>query len=157
MRGITTIEITDETAGLNIADSRGAADFAALAALAALAAVLTLLGRNVRIVITHDDTPSSATTPTAQPHTTTANGQDAEPLDVLADVASILGDAKRMPSREVMQRLAENDESYRGISPRWFRREMARHGAQHYLSNGIVHVSGDRVRAALAARTGDSR
>ena len=152
MPGITTIEITDETAALNIADSRGTADFAALAA------VLTLLGRNVRIVITHDDTPQAATTPTAQPHTTTAaDGQDNEPLDVLADVASILGDAKRMPAREVMQRLAENDESYRGISPQWFRREMARHGAEHYLSNGIVHVSGDRVRAALAARTGESR
>lgn len=80
------------------------------------------------------------------------DGQDAEPLDVLADVAALLGDAPRMRVQEVLQRLAEQDERYREWTNADFKAAMDEAGAENYPYNGVTHVHGGRVREAVARR-----
>lgn len=82
-----------------------------------------------------------------------ADDQDDRPeLDVLADVAALLGDAPRMRVQEVLQRLAEQDERYREWTNADFKAAMDEVGAENYPYNGVTHVHGGRVREALARR-----
>lgn len=90
-----------------------------------------------------------------RPVTTRAGAEDQDDLpelDVLADVAALLGDARRMKVQEVLQRLAEQDERYRDWTNADFKAAMEAEGAENYPYNGITHVHGGRVREALARR-----
>jgi S-DNA-T family DNA segregation ATPase FtsK/SpoIIIE len=79
-------------------------------------------------------------------------GKDRPELDVLADVAALVGNAPRMKVQEVMQRLAEQDERYREWTNADFKAAMEKAGAENYPYNGVTHVHGGRVREALARR-----
>lgn len=92
-----------------------------------------------------------------KPVTTRSGEQDDQPdLDVLADVAALLGDAPRMKVQEVLQRLAEQDERYREWTNADFKAAMEAEGAENYPYNGVTHVHGGRVREALARRVSAS-
>jgi S-DNA-T family DNA segregation ATPase FtsK/SpoIIIE len=82
------------------------------------------------------------------------DGQTGElpPLDVLADIAAILGDAVRLPKQEAMLRLAERDDRYRDWTDARLKAALEDAGAPQYTYNGVTHVHGDRVRDALARR-----
>jgi S-DNA-T family DNA segregation ATPase FtsK/SpoIIIE len=82
-----------------------------------------------------------------------ADGQDDEPeLDVLADVAAVVGDETRLLKQEVMLRLAERDDRYREFTDARLKAELEAAGAAQYTYNGVTHIHGDRVRDALARR-----
>ena len=74
------------------------------------------------------------------------------PLDVLADVAALIGDAPRMRTQEAMQRLAERDERYREWTDADFKAAMETAGAPTGPYEGRMHVHGGRVREAMARR-----
>ncbi|WP_228562104.1 hypothetical protein [Catenulispora rubra] len=78
--------------------------------------------------------------------------EELPPLDVLADIAAILGAAPRMLTQEAMQRLAERDERYRDWTNADFKAALDEAGAPTYTYNGRMHVHGDRVREALTRR-----
>lgn len=73
-------------------------------------------------------------------------------LDVLADVADLLGGLPRMRVQEVMQRLAEQDSRYRDWTNADFKAAMEKAGAPTYPYNGVKHVNGDSIREAMARR-----
>ena len=78
--------------------------------------------------------------------------EELPPLDVLADVAALIGDAPRMLVREVMQRLAERDGRYREWTNSDFKTAMEDAGAATGLYEGRMHVHGGRVREAVLRR-----
>jgi S-DNA-T family DNA segregation ATPase FtsK/SpoIIIE len=84
---------------------------------------------------------------------TTTTADDGEPADHLADIAAVLGDAERMRTDEVRQRLtAANPREYRSWAAHHLAAILDRAGAPAYKSGGVMVVSRERVREALANR-----
>jgi S-DNA-T family DNA segregation ATPase FtsK/SpoIIIE len=77
----------------------------------------------------------------------------AEPVDPCEDIAAVLGDTPRMPTQEVLQRLAErNPRHYREWTFTDLKRALKKIGAEPYKSDGRMVVSRDRVARGLAER-----
>ncbi|QCD58137.1 ATP-binding protein [Streptomyces hawaiiensis] len=79
-----------------------------------------------------------------------------EERDSLADIASVVGDAPRLRTQDVLKRLAMLSEDAYG---KWsfidLKRVLDGTGAEPYKSDGVMVVSRDRVARALANRDGD--
>jgi S-DNA-T family DNA segregation ATPase FtsK/SpoIIIE len=76
-----------------------------------------------------------------------------ERVDHLADIAAVIGDAPRMGTDEVRQRLSErNPGAYRSWTASDLKRVLEPFAAEPYKSNGVMVVSRDRVLEALAER-----
>ncbi|MCZ7417681.1 FtsK/SpoIIIE domain-containing protein [Streptomyces sp. WMMC897] len=88
---------------------------------------------------------------------TTRNTTEAyERTDPLADIGAVLGDASRMRTQEVLQRLAEtNPGEYREWTFTDLARVLETVGAAPYKSNGQMVVSRAKVHRALDNRTTD--
>ncbi|MEU3549328.1 ATP-binding protein [Streptomyces longwoodensis] len=77
-------------------------------------------------------------------------GEDRDPL---ADIASVLGDASRVLTADVLKRLsALNEDAYGTWTPGDLRRVLEAAGAEPYKSDGRMVVGRDRVMRALANR-----
>ncbi|MFJ4409227.1 ATP-binding protein [Streptomyces sp. NPDC088910] len=88
---------------------------------------------------------------------TAADSGDDKPVDHLADIGAVLGDAKRMRTDEVRQRLAErNPREYRTWTPAALTRVLDDVDAAPYKSGGVMVVSSNHVRAALDRRATDA-
>ncbi|MFI6375528.1 FtsK/SpoIIIE domain-containing protein, partial [Streptomyces sp. NPDC050546] len=76
-----------------------------------------------------------------------------EERDRLADIASVLGDASRLRTQDVLKRLANLDADAYG---KWsfidLKRVLDGTGAEPYKSDGIMTISRDRLARALANR-----
>ncbi|MDJ0346742.1 ATP-binding protein [Streptomyces sp. PH10-H1] len=89
--------------------------------------------------------------------TTQAAAEPAEEADPLVDIAAVLGDAQRMRTDEVRQRLAErNPAEYREWTASDLTRVLDAVDAAPYKSSGIMHVSRARVQEALNERAEDT-
>ncbi|MEV4864264.1 FtsK/SpoIIIE domain-containing protein [Streptomyces ossamyceticus] len=76
-----------------------------------------------------------------------------EPVDPLADVAAVLGDAPRMLTQEVLHRLAERrPDAYREWGPVDLKKALEPYGAEPYKSGGKSTVARDRVHDAILER-----
>jgi S-DNA-T family DNA segregation ATPase FtsK/SpoIIIE len=85
--------------------------------------------------------------------TRAATEKDAVEVDPLADVAAVLGDATRMLTREVLQRLAENNPGfYRAWAPQDLKQLLESAGAAPHKSDGQMVVTRSKVLDALARR-----
>ncbi|MGY6020569.1 ATP-binding protein [Streptomyces spinosirectus] len=81
-------------------------------------------------------------------------GEDRDPL---ADIASLIGTAERVRTKDVLARLGNlNPGAYSGWSFLDLKRELEGTGAEPYKSDGVMVVSRDRVARALANRDGES-
>jgi S-DNA-T family DNA segregation ATPase FtsK/SpoIIIE len=79
--------------------------------------------------------------------------EPAEPVDHLADVATVLGSEQRVRSNEVLHRLnAHNPAAYGDWSFADLKAALDPHGAAPYYSNGKSTIARDRVLEALAER-----
>ncbi|MEV0962521.1 ATP-binding protein [Streptomyces sp. NPDC049910] len=79
-----------------------------------------------------------------------------EERDPLADIAAALGDASRVPTTDVLKRLAAlNEDAYGAWTNGDLKRVLDAHGAEPYKSDGRMVVARDRVLRALANRDGD--
>ncbi|MEU3274516.1 FtsK/SpoIIIE domain-containing protein [Saccharomonospora sp. NPDC006951] len=82
-----------------------------------------------------------------------------EPADTdpLVDIAAVLGQAERMKTREVLQRLSERDRAtYGDWTYQRLREYLAEHDAAPYKSHGAMQVSAARVTEAITARDNNS-
>jgi S-DNA-T family DNA segregation ATPase FtsK/SpoIIIE len=80
-------------------------------------------------------------------------GEDRDPL---ADIASVVGTAERVRTKDVLSRLGTlNADAYGGWSFIDLKRVLDGTGAEPYKSDGVMVVSRDRLTAALANRDGD--
>jgi S-DNA-T family DNA segregation ATPase FtsK/SpoIIIE len=81
----------------------------------------------------------------------------AEPIvDPIADIATLLGDAPRMRTQEVLEGLrALRPGHYRDWDFRKLTAALRAVGAEPYTSSGIANVDAGKVRAALADRAED--
>jgi hypothetical protein len=80
-----------------------------------------------------------------------AGGGDRSQLDPYADIAAVVGDAPRMLTQEVLQRLAQrNPGVYRQWTHADLKRVLEAYGAEPYKSDGRMVVSRDRVQDARA-------
>lgn len=87
---------------------------------------------------------------------TTTGTSEAEPVDHLADIAAVLGDAKRMRTDEVRQRLTErNPREYRTWTAQDLTATLTDAGAAPYKSGGVMVVSASLVREAIDHRDGE--
>ncbi|MEU0601392.1 ATP-binding protein [Streptomyces sp. NPDC006393] len=81
---------------------------------------------------------------------------EGEERDPLADIASVIGTAARVRTKDVLARLATLSEDAYG---KWsfidLKRVLDAAGAEPYKSDGVMVVARDRVAAALANRDGD--
>ncbi|MEY9940727.1 S-DNA-T family DNA segregation ATPase FtsK/SpoIIIE [Streptacidiphilus sp. MAP5-52] len=78
---------------------------------------------------------------------------DAPVVDPLDDVATVIGDAQRMLTREVLQRLTDlNPAFYRAWSPQDLKQLLESVGAAPHRSDGQMVVTRAKVLAALARR-----
>ncbi|KOV93884.1 cell division protein FtsK [Streptomyces sp. NRRL B-3648] len=85
----------------------------------------------------------------------TIKRDDAE-RDPLADIASVVGDASRVRTQEVITRLAGlNTEAYGKWSFLDLKRVLEGTGAEPYKSDGVMVISRDRLTRALANRDTD--
>ncbi|MDQ0812051.1 S-DNA-T family DNA segregation ATPase FtsK/SpoIIIE [Streptomyces sp. B3I7] len=76
-----------------------------------------------------------------------------EQRDPLADIATVIGDATRVRTKDVLARLATtNADAYGGWSFIDLKRVLDDAGAEPYKSDGVMVVSRDRVARALAGR-----
>ncbi|MDN3296454.1 ATP-binding protein [Streptomyces ficellus] len=76
-----------------------------------------------------------------------------EPVDSLADIASVIGDAPRLLTQDVLRRLAAlNADAYGGWSFVDLKRVLDGTGAEPYKSDGRMVVGRDRIARALANR-----
>jgi S-DNA-T family DNA segregation ATPase FtsK/SpoIIIE len=74
-------------------------------------------------------------------------------LDPLADVAFVLGNAPRMRTQEVLQRLTEkNPGEYREWTPGDLKQLLDDVGHGEYKTGGLMHVSRERIEKALKER-----
>lgn len=81
-----------------------------------------------------------------------------EPVDHLADIIRMVGDAKRMRTDEVRQRLAvTNPGEYRGWTASDLAQALEAVGAAPYKSGGVMVVSRARLLEALEVRDTDTR
>ncbi|MFE7791301.1 ATP-binding protein [Streptomyces sp. NPDC057460] len=91
-----------------------------------------------------------------QRRTAVATRNAAEPadeVDHLADIATVLGDAPRMRTQEVIQLLAQrNPVEYRAWTFQDLKAVLQPRGAEPYKSDGVMTVSRDRVLEALNER-----
>ena len=79
-----------------------------------------------------------------------------EERDPLADIASVVGDASRVRTQDVLKRLAMlNEDAYGKWSFLDLKRVLDGTGAEPYKSDGVMVVSRDRLTAALANRDDD--
>ncbi|MET9899480.1 FtsK/SpoIIIE domain-containing protein [Streptomyces sp. NPDC006446] len=79
-----------------------------------------------------------------------------EERDPLADIASVIGDASRVRTKDVLTRLATlNEGAYGGWSFLDLKRVLDDVGAEPHKSDGVMVVSRDRVTRALANRDSD--
>ncbi|MEU7278877.1 FtsK/SpoIIIE domain-containing protein [Streptomyces sp. NPDC045431] len=79
-----------------------------------------------------------------------------EDHDPLADIASVIGDAPRVRTKDVLARLAAlNTAAYGDWSFIDLKRVLDHAGAEPYKSDGVMVVSRDRVARALANRDTD--
>ncbi|MFF5358733.1 ATP-binding protein [Streptomyces scabiei] len=79
-----------------------------------------------------------------------------EERDPLADIATVLGDAPRVLTADVLKRLtALNADAYGTWTPGDLKRVLDAHGAEPYKSDGRMVVGRDRVHRALANRDDD--
>ncbi|MFF0795049.1 ATP-binding protein [Streptomyces spiralis] len=79
-----------------------------------------------------------------------------EERDPLADIASVLGDAPRVRTKDVLKRLSTlNEDAYGGWSFIDLKRVLDDAGAEPYKSDGVMVVARDRVARALANRDGE--
>lgn len=82
--------------------------------------------------------------------------EQGEERDPLADIASVVGDATRVRTKDVLKRLATlNEKAYGGWSFLDLKRVLDDAGAEPYKSDGVMVVSRDRVTRALANRATD--
>ncbi|WP_330349363.1 ATP-binding protein [Streptomyces sp. NBC_00582] len=80
-------------------------------------------------------------------------GQERDPL---ADIAAALGDASRVPTTDVLKRLAAlNEDAYGTWTNGDLKRVLDAHGAEPYKSDGRMVVARERVLRALANRDSD--
>ncbi|MGW3571642.1 ATP-binding protein [Streptomyces sp. NPDC000941] len=85
--------------------------------------------------------------------TRTTVGGEPEEVDNMADIAAVLGDAKRMRTDEVRQHLAErNPRAYRAWTAQDLTRVLDAAGAAPYKSGGVMVVGSDLVRTAIDRR-----
>ncbi|MEY9870694.1 S-DNA-T family DNA segregation ATPase FtsK/SpoIIIE [Streptacidiphilus sp. MAP12-33] len=85
--------------------------------------------------------------------TRAAAEKDTEQVDPLADVAAVIGDATRMLTREVLQRLAEKNRGfYRAWTPQDLKQLLESAGAAAHKSDGQMVVTRSKVLDALARR-----
>ncbi|NYF40464.1 P-loop NTPase family protein [Streptosporangium sandarakinum] len=90
--------------------------------------------------------------------TTRASVVPEEQIDPYADIADVLGDAPRMPTQEVLQRLTErNPGTYREWTFADLKRVLEGSGAEPYKSDGRMVISRDRILTALAQREQNHR
>ncbi|MDW4907443.1 FtsK/SpoIIIE domain-containing protein [Streptomyces sp. ADMS] len=76
-----------------------------------------------------------------------------EQRDPLADIASVLGNAPRVLTRDVLQRLTALDaDAYSTWTNGDLKRVLEAHGAEPYKSDGLMNVNAERVARALANR-----
>ncbi|MFI2431756.1 FtsK/SpoIIIE domain-containing protein [Streptomyces sp. NPDC018693] len=76
-----------------------------------------------------------------------------EEHDPLADIAAVIGDAPRVRTKDVLNRLAtRNPDAYGGWSFIDLKRVLDDAGAEPYKSDGVMVVARDRVGRALANR-----
>ncbi|MGW0146800.1 ATP-binding protein [Streptomyces sp. NPDC003333] len=76
-----------------------------------------------------------------------------EERDPLADIAAALGDAARVPTTDVLKRLAAlNEDAYGTWTNGDLKRVLDAHGAEPYKSDGRMVVARERVLRALANR-----
>ncbi|MEU2440133.1 ATP-binding protein, partial [Streptomyces rubradiris] len=87
-----------------------------------------------------------------------AIAHDAAERDPLTDIATVLGDAPRVLTADVLKRLdALNHDAYGKWTPGDLKRVLEAAGAEPYKSEGRMVVGRDRVLRALADRdTGGS-
>ncbi|MFD0571245.1 FtsK/SpoIIIE domain-containing protein [Kitasatospora gansuensis] len=89
--------------------------------------------------------------------TTLHSAEPVEQADLLADVATALGDAPRVRTQEVLQRLAAlNPGEYREWTFGDLKQVLEAAGAAPYKSDGQMVVGRDRVLAALSERDQDT-
>ncbi|WP_030671983.1 cell division protein FtsK [Streptomyces cellulosae] len=80
-------------------------------------------------------------------------GEDRDPL---ADIASVVGDATRVRTQDVLKRLAMlNEDAYGKWSFLDLKRVLDGTGAEPYKSEGVMVIGRDRLTRALANRDGD--
>ncbi|QXE35894.1 ATP-binding protein [Streptomyces sp. GMY02] len=80
-----------------------------------------------------------------------------EPVDHLADIATVMGDAKRMRTDEVRARLASlNPGEYREWTASDLTQALEAVGAAPYKTGGIMHVSRALLEEALEERDTDT-
>ncbi|MFD4140246.1 ATP-binding protein [Streptomyces sp. NPDC058572] len=79
-----------------------------------------------------------------------------EERDPLADIATVIGDAPRVLTQDVLKRLAAlNEDAYGGWSFIDLKRVLDGTGAEPYKSDGRMVVGRDRITRALANRDAD--
>ncbi|MEU1269876.1 FtsK/SpoIIIE domain-containing protein [Streptomyces sp. NPDC005799] len=79
-----------------------------------------------------------------------------EDRDPLADIASVVGTAERVRTKDVLSRLGTlNADAYGGWSFIDLKRVLDGTGAEPYKSDGVMVVGRDRLARALANRDGD--
>ncbi|MYS19719.1 ATP-binding protein [Streptomyces sp. SID4948] len=89
--------------------------------------------------------------------TTRAAVDTGERVDALADIATVLADADRMRTQEVLQRLAElRPTEYRGWKFGDLREVLEPVGAAPHKSDGVMVADRAKVRAALDQRAADT-
>ncbi|MGY6025187.1 FtsK/SpoIIIE domain-containing protein [Streptomyces spinosirectus] len=88
---------------------------------------------------------------------TTLHAIDRDPdRDPLADIASVIGTAERVRTKDVLARLGTlNPRAYGGWSFLDLKRVLDGTGAEPYKSDGVMVVARDRVARALANRDGE--
>ena len=76
-----------------------------------------------------------------------------EPADPLTDVAAVIGNAPRMLTQEVLNRLAERrPDAYLAWGPVDLKKALEPYGAEPYKSGGKSTVARDRVQDAILER-----
>lgn len=89
--------------------------------------------------------------------TTLSRVESAEPVDHLADIADVMGNAPRTRTQEVLQLLAEgNPAEYRGWTFSDLKSFLEDVGAEPYKSDGQMVVSRDRVLRAIEIRDSET-
>lgn len=79
-----------------------------------------------------------------------------EERDPLADIAAALDDSQRVPTTDVLKRLAAlNGDAYGTWTNGDLKRVLDAHGAEPYKSDGRMVVARERVHRALANRDSD--
>ncbi|MET8377431.1 ATP-binding protein [Streptomyces microflavus] len=83
--------------------------------------------------------------------------EPAEPVDHLADIIRVMGDEPKLRTQEVLQRLTELN---RAQYTEWTFADLTQYleplGAEPYKTGGVMHVSAERLIAAVLHRSNDA-